>query len=244
MNPTPQPFTLSFIVLLFSLPRPPSLPSAPSLPSPNLPSIQGPNFQAPSFQGPSLNGTSLQGPSFQGPQVQGPSYSGPGYQGRAGSTEAGKRAGFWLGVLIFLWSLAIVALIVLVLYLAGVNVNPFNFQKYKAQDVLTGFTNAGLEVTKPVVYSTTNGFGNQAVPFNYQDGANFTVPSSGPGGTGGITSFTSGSELDKAKAFLADPSKNNSITYRIYTKDNILIYFNVTTEAKAKQYEATLLSLK
>jgi hypothetical protein len=145
-------------------------------------------------------------------------------------------------VLIFLWSLAFASLIVLLLYISGFSL--FNFQKYKAQDVLNAFNGAGLEVSKPTLYGSSNGFGSLVVPFSYQEGFNFTVPSSGAGATGGITSFSSGSELDKAKAFLLDPAKTGAIPYRVYTRDNILIYLNVSSEVKAKQYEAALLSLK
>jgi hypothetical protein len=148
-----------------------------------------------------------------------------------------------LGVLIFVWSLAFIAIIVLLLYIAGIN--PLNFQKYKSQAVLEAFTGAGLEVSRPAGFGSTNGFGNQVVPFTYQDGFNFAIPGSGANATGNITSFSTGSELDKAKIYLANLANAGTTSYRVFTRDNILIYLtNVTSEVKAKQYEAVLLSLK
>jgi hypothetical protein len=128
------------------------------------------------------------------------------------------------------------------LYLAGVN--PFNSQKFKSQAVLDAFSSAGLEVSRPTALVPANGFANQVVPFSYLDGFNFAIPSSGAGAAGGVASFPSGSELDKARAFLADPARTAGVTFRVYTRDNILIYFvNVASEVKAKQYEAALLSM-
>jgi hypothetical protein len=157
--------------------------------------------------------------------------------------SSGNNAGFWLGVLIFVWSLAIVALIMLVLYLAGVN--PFNNQNFKSQAVLDTFNSAGLEVSRPVALVPANGFANQVVPFSYQDGFNFAIPSAGASAFGGILSFPSNTEMDKARSFLADPARNGRVTYRVYIRGNILIYFiNVDSDAKTKQYEAALISLK
>ena len=252
--PGPHPLPLSLIINMFNMPNLPG--SNLNINTPNMPSVQAPNFQAPTFQAPSVSSSGIQGPYMQGPQVQGPYYNGPNMPGQAQSYSGasspssgragseGKYAGFWLGVLIFVWVLAIISLIVLGLFLAGVNMNPFNYQRYKAQDVMTTFTTSGLEIARPTAYSSTGGFGTQQVPFTYVDGFNFTVPSSGPTAGGGITSFSSSSEMDKAKIFLSDQAKNGAIPYRIYTKDNILVYLNVSSEAKAKQYEAALQSLK
>jgi hypothetical protein len=254
--PGPQPLPLPLIVSLFNMPNisGPNI-STPNIQAPTMPSVNAPNVYGPTFDGPTISSSGIQGPQFQGPQFQGPSYNGPqmpgqGYSSagapaaeRTGGSE-GKYAGFWLGVLIFVWVLAIASLIVLGLFLAGFNVNPFNYQRYKAQDVMTAFTAAGLEIGRPTSYGSSGGFGAQQPPFNYVDGFNFTVPSSGPTGAGGITSFSSGSELDKAKSYLSDQTKTGAIPYRIYTKDNILIYLNVSSEAKAKQYEAALDNMK
>jgi hypothetical protein len=225
---------------LLSFPQPPSFPQGPSLPSaPQLPSMQGPSFQGPSFQGTSFQGPSFQGPSYQGPSMPSGSPSGPP---PSRPESSGNNAGFWLGVLIFVWSLALVAIIVLILYLAGVN--PFNSQKFNSQAVLNAFTSAGLEVSRPVALVPANGFANQVVPFSYVDGFNFAIPTSGASAAGGIASFPSGSELDKARTFLADPARTAGVTFRVYTRDNILIYFvNVASEVKAKQYESALLSM-
>jgi hypothetical protein len=252
--PGPQPLPLPLIVSLFNMPNisGPNIPNV-NVPTPNMPSVNAPTFYGPQIDAPTISSSGIQGPYVQGPQFQGPSYNGPqlpgqGYSSapaaeRAGGSE-GKYAGFWLGVLIFVWVLALISLIVLGLFLAGYNVNPFNYQRYKAQDVMNAFTAAGLEVARPTSYGSTGGFGAQQPPFTYVDGFNFTVPSSGPTGSGGITSFSSGSELDKAKTYLSDQTKTGSIPYRIYTKDNILIYLNVSSEAKAQSYETALNNMK
>ena len=254
--PGPQPLPLPLIVSLFNMPNIPGANiSGPNIQTPNMPSVNAPNFYGPTIDGPTISSSGIQGPYVQGPQFQGPSYNGPQLPGQsysgtsappAGRVESseGKYAGFWLGVLIFVWALALVALIVLGMFLAGYNVNPFNYQRYKAQDVMNAFTQAGLEISRPTSYGSSGGFGAQQPPFTYVDGFNFAVPSSGPTGSGGITSFSSGSELDKAKLYLSDQTKTGSIPYRIYTKDNILIYLNVSSGAQAKRYEAVLDSMK
>jgi hypothetical protein len=226
---------------LLTFPQPPSFPQGPSLPSaPQLPSMQGPSFQGPSFQGTSFQGPSFQGPSYQGPSMPSGSPSGPP---PSRPESSGNNAGFWLGVLIFVWSLAFVALIVLVLYLAGIN--PLSNQKFKSQAVLDAFTSAGLEVSRPTALNPANGFANQVVPFTYVDGFNFAIPSSGASAFGGILSFPSTTEVDKARAFLADPARNGTITYRVYIRGNILIYFiNVDSDPKTKQYETVLITVK
>jgi hypothetical protein len=240
----PHPLPLSLIITMFNMPN---LPGSNFNP-PSMPSVQGPTFQAPTFQPPSISSSGIQGPYMQGPQVQGPYYSGPSVPGQSSSGRAtaseGKHAGLWLGIVIFAWVLAFIALIVLGLYLSGVNINPFNYQRYKAQDAMTAFTTGGLEISRPAAYGTSGGFGTQQPPFSYVDGFNFTIPSSGPTAGGGITSFSSGSEMDKAKIFLSDPTKNGAIPYRIYTKGNIMVYLNVSSEAKAKQYEAALQNMR
>lgn len=254
--PGPQPLPLSLIISLFNMPNisGPNI-SGPNIQTPNMPTVNAPNFYGPTIDGPTISSSGIQGPYVQGPQFQGPSYNGPQMPGQGYSNAGappidrsrnseGKYAGFWLGVLIFVWVLALLSLIVLGLFLSGANVNPFNFQRYKSQDVMNAFTAAGLEIARPTSYGSSGGFGTQQVPFTYVDGFNFTVPSSGPTGSGGITSFSSGSELDKARIFLTDQTKNGAIPYRVYTKDNILIYLNVNSEAKAKQYEAVLDGMK
>ncbi len=247
--PGPHPLPLSLIITMFNMPNLPgsNLPNL-NINTPNMPSVQGPTFNAPTFQAPSVSSSGIQGPYIQGPQVQGPYYSGPNMPGQSSSGRVsgseGKYAGLWLGILIFVWVLAFLSLIMLVLFLSGANLNPFNYQRYKAQDALTAFTTSGLEISRPTAYGSTGGFGTQTVPFTYFDGFNFTVPSSGPTAGGGITSFSSNAEMDKAKLFLSDQAKNGAIPYRVYTKDNILIYLNVSSEVKAKQYEAALQNIK
>lgn len=248
---------VSLIIAMFNMPNLPgsNLPNVPNLNinTPNLPGVQGPSLYGPTVEAPRISSSGIQGPYVRGPQFQGPYYTGPqlpnqSYSGSAASGRAseseGKYAGFWLGVLIFVWTLALLSLVALVLFLAGVNLNPFNFQRHKAQDVMTAFNASGLEVARPIAYGSSGGFGSTQVPFTYVDGFNFTVPSSGPTGGGGIASFASGSEMDKAKSWLSDQTKNGAIPYRIYSKDNILIYLNVSSEAKAKQYEAALQGVK
>ena len=253
--PGPQPLPIPLIISLFNMPNMsgPNIPNV-NIQTPNMPSVNAPNFYGPTIDAPTISSSGIQGPYVQGPQFQGPSYSGPQLPGQGYSNTAappqraanseGKYAGFWLGVLIFVWVLALISLIVLGLFLSGANINPFNYQRYKSQEVMNAFTAAGLEVSRPTSYGSSGGFGSLQVPFTYVDGFNFAVPSSGTTGSGGITSFSSNAEHEKAKTFLSYQTKTGAIPYRIYTKDNILIYLNVSSEAKARQYQAVLDNMK
>lgn len=247
--PGPQPLPISLIVSLFN--NMPNIPgsniSGPNIQMPNMPSVNAPSVYGPNIDGPYISSSGIQGPTFQGPQFQGPSYNGPtlpgqGYTSSAdrSSDQKGKYAGFWLGVLIFVWVLAFAFLILLGFHLAGYNVNPFNYQRFKSVDVMTAFTADGVEVGQPTPFGSTGGFGTQQVPFVYVDGYNFTVPSSGATGSGGIISFNNRDEFDKAKKYLSDTSRTGAIPYHIYTRDNIIVYVNVSSDTKAKTYETAL----
>lgn len=260
-----------FLFNMPNMPNLPSTPNLPNVPSPNMPyintpSVSGPYVQAPSFQPPSVGPGGIQGPYVQGPQFSGPFYSGPNMPSGGGGSSSDyssspyaapsgrmvgapvaaqpkNHAGLWLGVLIALWSLALLSVIILILYLSGVNINPFNYQKHKLQDVQQAFTSKGLEVSRPVAITSSANFNNPALNFTFVEGEAFFIPSAGATGAGGILIFSSSGQLTQAKETLADRAKNGNLPYYVYFKDNVVVYLNVP-EATAKKYEDALNSMR
>lgn len=117
------------------------------------------------------------------------------------------------------------------------------FVKWTPEQVIEAFKNAGLEAEN-VRPMTKDDFG--LAPMIASKATRFYIPSLGEGCGGRLYSFNSLEDLEIMKNYYVSAGKKSAIFFSwVFTKDNILVQINGDlNEGKAKQYEATLSTIK
>ncbi len=117
------------------------------------------------------------------------------------------------------------------------------FQKWTSGQVIEAFQAASLEAeaARPM---TRDDYG--MAPMLAVEGTRFLIPSLCADCGGRVLSFSSQDDLDATEAYYVELGKSSAIFFSwTFTKDNILVQINGDLpEEKARQYEATLDTLK
>ena len=118
-----------------------------------------------------------------------------------------------------------------------------SFQKWTSGDVVTAYSDAGLEIegARPM---TKDDYG--LGPMVAVEGTRFLIPTLCADCGGRILIFSNPDELDLSKQYYVEMGKSCAILFSwIFVKDNILVQINGDlSEERAKQYESVLNNLE
>ena len=118
-----------------------------------------------------------------------------------------------------------------------------NFIKYKSQQVIEAFVDAGLDGLQAYVM-TKDDYG--LAPLVAIEGTRFIIPSLCQDCGGRVMSFASQEDLDRTESYYVEMGKQSAMFFSwTFVKDNILIQINGDLpEETAKLYETALNKMK